>query len=92
MNERVATVLALIALASKTSPEIVFKSEVKDGFSLFNFDDGIDLCVSQVLVYLSPKSYNINMWKILEQLELAYALLGPINVDICMCVYVWAHI
>lgn len=45
--------LSLTALASKTSPEMVFKSEVKNGFSLSNFDCGIDLCVSQVLVYLS---------------------------------------
>lgn len=78
MNERVTTMLSLIALASKSSPEIVFKSEVKDGFSLFNFDDGIDLCVSQVLVYLSPKSYNINMWK----------NIGAIRTSVCLT---WSH-
>lgn len=56
------TMLSLTALASKSGPEIVLKSEVKDGFSLFSFDDGIDLCVSQAFVYLIPKSYNINTY------------------------------
>lgn len=33
--------------------------EIEDGASLFNFDDGIDLCISQALMHLSPKSYNV---------------------------------
>ena len=81
--------LQLLWLFSEVN-KFSFKGEMEDEFSLFSFGEGIDLYVSQVLVYLNLKSYSINKQKYTGAVATSICLSHD-KICVCVCVCVLEH-